>query len=152
MVGIVVATPFFLFASFGILELFRWRSRAPHAQGLDTASRQSEDGLFLALLGGAILSFVTLGLLAFFFAVTMRYLADGITGLAILSSMGLALALERAESRPGLRRALSGAAVVLCAYTVVVGLLLWSESYYQFLRTNNPALHAALVKAFASLR
>lgn len=96
----------------------------------------------------AVLGSLTGALVLFVYCATMRYLADFIYGLLLLSVLGVFTALSALRAR--LARALIASLVVLlsCA-TVVLGLLLGYQGYNDHFQRFNPALHAQLVRSLS---
>ena len=120
--GLLYTSPFYAFAAIALFFWIReWGVRA---------------ALILASLPFAIP--------IFYFASTMRYLADVTPGLAVLSVLGLCRALEWQRGSRWVRGGLLTAAALAAIYTIGVGLLLGTISYFGFLPHANPELWARL--------
>lgn len=92
----------------------------------------------------AVLGSLTGALVLFVYCATMRYLADFIYGLLLLSVLGVFTVISVLRAR--LARALAmGVVALLSCVTVVLGLLLGYQGYNDHFQRFNPALHAQLV-------
>jgi hypothetical protein len=119
-VGLAFAVPVFAFAVHAgplVLKTIR------NTLGTVRARRPNADSADLFVIGAVCLAFVAPAPLLGYFAITMRYCADGATGAALLAAVGLGLALDR--SNPRGQRRIAWLAFALVAYTTAVALLLW---------------------------
>jgi hypothetical protein len=92
----------------------------------------------------AVLGSLTGAVVLFVYCATMRYLADFIYGLLLLSALGAFTCIS--ALRAPLARALAGGAVAaLSGATVALGLLLGYQGYNDHFARFNPQLHARLV-------
>jgi hypothetical protein len=124
--GLLYTSPFYLFAAFALLfGIRRW---------------SVQSGLILATLPFAVP--------IFYFASTMRYLADVTPGLTLLSALGLCQLTGRLGGRAWARRGLLAAATLTAGYTAGIGLLLGTVSYFGFLPHANPQLWQRLERLF----
>src|SRR5262245_11286870 len=124
--GLTYPSPVYLFAIFAVL--LAWREWSVQA--------------------ALILSTLPFAVPIFYFASTMRYLADVTPGLAVLSVLGLCRLLESQRERRPARGALLALATLAAGYTVAIGLLLGTVSYFGFLPHANPELWLRLERLF----
>jgi hypothetical protein len=120
--GLLYTSPFYAFAAIALLFWMReWGVRA-----------------------AAILASLPFLIPILYFASTMRYLADVTPGLAVLSVLGLGRALAWRRDSRWVRGGLLAAAGLAAVYTIAVGLLLGTISYFGFLPHANPELWGRL--------
>ena len=148
--GVLRSSPFLLFALVPVL--FFWQS--VHAALKQRKNfRDLGRGLFsdhslvdaLLLTSGAILLFVPI---LFFIVCTMRYLADVIPTLMILSSLGFWMGYERLQEHPVLRKAFSSLGIGLAIYSVLVGMFLSITGYNARFEHINLDLFEKLTRMF----
>ncbi len=114
----------------------------------DARRREAWRSYIYCALCFAVLGSLTGALVLFVYAATMRYLADFIYGIFLLSVLGAFTCL--AALRSPRARTLAGAGVaVLSSLTVLLGLLLGYQGYNEHFQRFNPALDARLVKALS---
>jgi hypothetical protein len=144
--GLVYTFPFLVLAVF---PLFLALLRKPAIQ--TNVVRQGRDQgalrwLQFSLIGVGIVELASL--LAFFFA-TMRYFADTVPALLLLSVLGFWEAYQYFTPRSVARVVFSGVSVILAAMTILTSTLLAISSYQERFLTTNPALMEQLNKLFS---
>jgi len=82
------------------------------------------------------------------FSATMRYLADGAPGMALLGTLGAWMLVSDLGVRAWLRWALTAGCLALSAYTIAFGLLLGFQGYHQAILWQNPALYQKLITRY----
>jgi hypothetical protein len=125
--GILISSPFMLFAAFAGLDknkTLRWT--------------------VLSLAGASLTAFLTLQ--AFFF-LAMRYLLDLIPALSMLAVLGFWQALAHSPNR-SMQYAAALCGLVLCAYSVLMSLLLSLSGNLELFKLFNPALLKELTVNF----
>jgi hypothetical protein len=124
--GLLYTSPFYVFAAVALA--LGWREWGVRAAG--------------------VLSSLPFAIPLFYFASTMRYLADVTPGLAVLSVLGLCRLLEAQRDSRWASRGLLAGATLAAIYTAGMGLLLGSVSYFGFLPYANPQLWLRLERLF----
>src|SRR5215468_6099628 len=126
--GLLFVTPFCVFA---VLLLPTMARAVAKTLMPATCARDNDSDRTLALLltGLFSLAFVAPLPLLFFFASTMRYLADGFVGAALLSTLGFATAIERTSHRRLLQVCIAAIGILLVVFGAASSLLLWTKSF-----------------------
>lgn len=143
--GLVYAFPFLALALFPLF-IGLLRKRAIQTEFVRQGREHSMlRWLRLSLAGVAVLELVSL--LAFFFA-TMRYFADAVPALLLLSVLGFWEAYQYFAPRFTARVVVSAVSVTLAAMTILTSTLLAISSYQERFLTTNPALMEQLNRFF----
>jgi hypothetical protein len=152
MAGLLFVTPFCAFAVLILPTMARavaktlMPARSPHTRDDD-----SDRTLALLLTGLFSLAFVAPLPLFFFYASAMRYLADGFVGVALLSTLGFATAIDRTSHRRRLQGCIAAIGILLVVFGAASSLLLWTKSYDNFLEKHNLELYRQLETFFDHL-
>ncbi len=148
MTGLFYAVPFTIFAVLSVLELRGWAVQ--HFGNRPGAVSPTHDNavlwLTVSLMGASALSFAALLL---YFYVAIRFLADVVPSLLLLSVLGVWQGYAYLKNRPAGRRLFTLAVIILGVLSIVVSLLLtMAESYPQF-KHYNPLLLRQILLLFA---
>jgi len=120
--------------------------------GLARTNDNDYDPGFTLLLSGLFsLAFVAPLPLLFFFASTMRYLGDGFSGAALLSTLGFVTAIERTNHRRWLQICIAASGIFLVLFGAAISLLLWTKAGSNFLEKHNLELYRQLQTVFDHL-
>src|SRR3990172_5339467 len=146
--GLVLVTPYSLFALFAASRLWkqrRRRTKEPSVEGESRIQAQRVGWLTGALLGIAAAEFVVVQL---YVVASMRYQADFVPCLMLASAVGLweTLAERIHRGRPVVGYTLL--ALALMSWTAVAGLLLGVTSYHARFEKVNPVLFDRLTRLF----
>jgi hypothetical protein len=150
--GILNTTPFVWFAAVPILMLlrkvFRKYSSRPSAarDSQKTVNRFTEQWLSISLLGAVVFGFLPL---LFFVGVTMRYLADFVPELLLLSTIGSYQVYRRTSGHASKRRAFLTAFLLTALISALLGFLLSVTGYDARFENLNPELFDTLERLFA---
>jgi hypothetical protein len=145
--GIFAVVPFFWLLILSLLQPLRAAWDWAHERNTTpTASIHPLLPWVCWFVAGALL--VSLFSLSFFISSTMRYLADLVPLLTVLSGLSLWSALEFLRERPGWRRLLQAALLVLALLSLIIGLFASFRVSGQRFESSNPALIHALARFF----
>lgn len=143
--GLVFAFPFLALALFPVFAAVRRKPAIP----IEVVRQGGDQGALLwfqlSLIGVAIAELASL--LTFFFA-TMRYFADTVPALMLLSVLGCWEAYDYFARRSVWRVVFSGISIILAATTILTSTLLAISSYQERFLTTNPALMERLNQLF----
>jgi hypothetical protein len=150
--GLLPTLPFIFLALIALVHIFRAGGSmlARHADEPAPIQRQADAGLkvwtFTTFAGAGLLALAPLLL---FIAANMRYLADAVPSLVLLSILGFWQGAEFLTARPALRRLFIFLVILLVAYSAITSLLLavtGSEARFENL---NPTLFEQLTHWFS---
>jgi hypothetical protein len=149
--GLIPTLPFVLFALIPLFYVLRagWRKITLRSKAEAQEQPRAETGLkewtFATLCGAGLLAFAPI---LFFITSNMRYLADPVPTLVILSILGFWQGVEALTDRPTLRRIFIALVVILVAYSAMVSLLLAVTGNEARFENLNPALFEKLTHWF----
>src|SRR5574341_349082 len=145
--GLLLSTPFILPAMIPLLITFSHKTRQLWRQNIAKTNKESWLLLWvsISLLGAAVLPFAFL--LSFFYS-TMRYLADIIPSLALLSSIGFWQGFQLMQQKTYIPILYSLACAGLVGFSVVVSILLAVTSYDERFKHLNRPLLEQLIRLF----
>jgi len=148
--GIVISTPFIVFALIPLISLIKgWLQKRRLEMNNTEANRLPQcllEWTALSLMGSIVLTFSSL--LAFFYD-TMRYLADFMPGLILLSALGFWQGLQYLKMRESKFRSLYGfSAILLAAPSCIISILLAISSPANIFAKYNPTLLKAMANLF----
>jgi hypothetical protein len=145
--GLIPTLPFIFVSLVPLFYLFRagWRIFASGSAARCPADSQIllelKEWTFLSIGGASLLAFLPI---LFYISNNMRYLADVVPMLVLLSILGFWQGTDLLAMRPGLRRCFVTLVILLVVYSVVVSLLLaitGNEARFEHL---NPVLFETL--------
>ena len=146
--GVLITTPFVWFSLISILILLRclYRNRSAQSDPLTTEDGSLEKWLTISLSGTMILAITPL---LTFLSTTMRYLADFIPTLVLLSTIG-SYQGYRLTSRNITRRKAFLTVLLLTAFiSALLGFLLSVTGYHARFENLNPELFEKIERLFA---
>lgn len=147
--GLLMAVPYFLLASVLVVYLFKWGGKLLGAvlRKIPMLVKSSEDaflpGWLLAVSGACLLSFTPFLL---YMTSTMRYAADGVPLLSLMSTMGFWLVARSLAEKPGFKGWFVILVTVLAIASVVLSLLLAVTGYQARFEHLNPLLFDRLTR------
>ena len=141
--GLIFSVPFALFAVLPAWNSVHFISKNYLKGRVVTRNREDELLLWisLSLIGTSFLSFTAI---LFYFNMTMRFLAEFIPSLIILSSLGLWQGYYFLRQKPFPRRLYIFCSVALGIISIIVSLLLAVTGYYNTFQQLNPHLFKLL--------
>lgn len=146
--GIFQSIPFFFLAALPILRPLRagwkWVKEQP---GIKSKPEYPLLSWYWWMITGAVLC--NLGSLLLFISSTMRYLADVVPLMTILSGLCVWWGLNFLKHRPGYRRLLLVMVVILGIASIFIGLLVSFRVGDRRFEAINPQLYAGIVRFFA---
>jgi len=140
--GILLNTPFVLFAGLPILSLLSGTRRTTGQAGSDEKA-PFRKWLIVSLTGSFLFGFIPI---AAFFFVEIRYLFDSMPSLLLLSIMGFWQGHEFLSHRPALGRIYTAAGIVLLAVSILVGILCAISANAAQFQQFNPVLWNQLTR------
>ena len=145
--GLIPTLPFIIISLIPIVYLLRagWR-RLFQRSGTQTPAwpwihNGLKEWIFISLLGASFLAFLPI---LFFITANMRYLADVVPMLVLLSILGFWSGADLLAARPALRRLWIALVIVLVAYSIGVSLLLAVTGNEARFENLNPVLFKQL--------
>ncbi len=148
MTGLLYAIPFICFSLLAVVETNRWGARTvlTRSRPADRPRFTALSWLVVGLVGSSLLSFAAL--LTYFY-VAIRFLADVVPSLALLSVIGLWQGYRYVRGSIFGRRLYILGAMALSLLSIAISLFLtMAESYPQF-QSHNPQLMKLILALFA---
>jgi hypothetical protein len=148
--GIVVAAPWawlvpvaLFFAARVVLRA--WREHASGGDGPDARLRMTLWCLFAFVVMATVTGLPTIRI----FLATMRYIADVMTGVLLLTIWGAWALYTHFADRAWPRRLVAAGLVGLAAVTLIIGLALGTQGYNLMFEQHNPKLYLRMMHALS---
>jgi hypothetical protein len=121
VVGYFITTPLVVFIVFAFSSIKQAFFKL-FLQNEDESIQESDALNVTFVIGGVALGFGALVPLLFYYAVTMRYSADCVAGMVMLSTVGLIHVVDRFTKRPLLRGMVVSVSILMAVYSIVAAL------------------------------
>lgn len=143
VIGMLIAVPFVFFSVFVCMNVQRFFKRGNTAPVIESPETK---WWLLTLMGVTIIVFLTV---LMFFASMMRYMADFMPLLVLLSFYGFLCAMDRYHDRKFTRGLLAVLFFLLSFVSILLGVLLGMSGANNHLLNNNPAVFYNLSRFFS---